>query len=848
MDTSLIGAEAVDLLSHITGQKLSQRDLTPPVIFLTALLTVLLGVMLADGTITDEEKQRWQKTINQFIPAEGNVRQFTQLLSKGVRQNQVYKKTRELLTLTAPLSESEKLLLISFGYEMSAADGEIDTREKKYLEAVAKLLGINTRYLTVLEAGFSHQGTLDPAALDEVQSLLDPARFHELDAMFVKAASDILATLPSKPEHKGTQQHLALSYGQLKEFQKYRKQLDNLFYQVFQIVQDCNNRDFLPQALAEEVGKVSRKLQSQRFRVAVVGEFSQGKSTLLNALLGEEIQPVRAIPCSGTVTVLKYGAHKRVICRYKDKRQEEISFEQYQLKAAISEEAALGSFSDELVQSEIEEIIFEHPDLDLCRSGVEIVDSPGLNEHPDRTAITQQLLKGTDAVIFLANASRPLTQGERDLIQDLKVQLNSGRTDEPAENLFIAVNFMDLLRREKDRQDVRQRIERFVQGQNIITGENRVHFISAQAALDAILTGTKDENLEDFQSFTQSIEKFLTVERGSLEIKQTVTKINALIQKGLAGLHQSEEFLDGKIQLSQAAHQEIIEQIGEASGRDIRIKLLANEITELAFEQTNESWNEWIEELGERLANKVEKWSSQHNPIFDQQKLRQDYVNQFLHNLQQEIDNWGNRELRDKILKQNLEVLDECIQEELNELQKSLATIDRHINANFSNQIDLAINGIKDSLGDFWTYVSGGLFAGGLGAGLLILVGLGGPIMWAVAGVSTAIAGALGFGMGSIHDQIKLKVFESGCDKFVEAKPQLMEKISETISLVFESRVEAATKVIEQAISLCENLLEQQEKIHKETLEQRDAEKAWLSQQRQELEQVQKNIEAILPS
>jgi hypothetical protein len=151
-------------------------------------------------------------------------------------------------------------------------------------------------------------------------------------------------------------------------------------------------------------------------------------------------------------------------------------------------------------------------------------------------------------------------------------------------------------------------------------------------------------------------------------------------------------------------------------------------------------------------------------------------------------------------------------------------------------------------LGDFWTYVSGGLFAGGLGAGLLILVGLGGPIMWAVAGVSTAIAGALGFGMGSIHDQIKLKVFESGCDKFVEAKPQLMEKISETISLVFESRVEAATKVIEQAISLCENLLEQQEKIHKETLEQRDAEKAWLSQQRQELEKVQKNIEAILPS
>src|SRR6478672_11435550 len=415
MNTGLISSETVELLSRLTGQKLSQRDLTPSVIFIAALVTVLLGVMFADGTVTDEEKQRWQQTLNRFISSQGNVRQLAQLLSKEVRQNLVYKKTQEILTLTTPLSESEKLLLIGFAYEMSAADGEIDTREKKYLEAVAKLLQINPHYLAVLEAGFTHQGTVEPTALAEVYTLLDPAQFQELDTIFVKAASDMLAVLPAKPEHKGTQQDLALSYAQLKEFQKYRKQLSNFCYQVFQIVQDCNNHDFLPQTLAEEIGKVSQKLQSQHFRVAVVGEFSQGKSTLLNALLGEEIQPVRAIPCSGTVTVLKYGAHKRVICRYKDKQQEEISLEQYQVKAAISEEAALGSLSDELIQAKIEEIIFEHPDLDLCRSGVEIVDSPGLNEHPDRTAITQQLLKGTDAVIFLANASRPLTQGERDL-------------------------------------------------------------------------------------------------------------------------------------------------------------------------------------------------------------------------------------------------------------------------------------------------------------------------------------------------------------------------------------------------------------------------------------------------
>ncbi|MEW6499177.1 MAG: TerB family tellurite resistance protein, partial [Cyanobacteriota bacterium] len=195
MDTSLVSSEAVDLLSRITGQKLRKQDLTPPVIFLAALITVLLGVMLLDGAVTDEEKRRWQQTINRFIPSE-DARQLSQLMSKGVRQNQVYKKLNELLMLTAPFSESERLLLIGFGYEMSAADGDMDAREKKYLEVIANRLEINPQHLAVLETGFSHQGTVEPAALEEVQSLLDPARFHALDAVFIKAANDMLAVLP----------------------------------------------------------------------------------------------------------------------------------------------------------------------------------------------------------------------------------------------------------------------------------------------------------------------------------------------------------------------------------------------------------------------------------------------------------------------------------------------------------------------------------------------------------------------------------------------------------------------------------------------------------------------------
>ncbi len=844
MDTSLVGSQAVDLFSRITGQKLTQKDLTPLVIFLVNLVTVLLGVIFVDGRVAEEDKQRLLTTLYRFSLPESNMRQLTHLMIKGVKENQVYKKVNELLKLTDPLSASERLLLIGFGYEMSAANSEMDGRQKKYLEVVAKHLGINPQHLIVLEAGFTHQGNVDLGAVDEAHFLLDPARFHELDTIFIKAASDLLAVLPAKSKHKETQQHKVLSYEELKKFQEYRKQLDNFCHQIFQIIQDCKERGFLPYMLIEEIGKVSHKLQSQRFRLAVLGEFSQGKSTLLNALLGEGIQPVREIPCTGTVTVLKYGTQKRVVCRYKDGREEEIPLNQYQLKATISEDAALSCLSDELAHSEIEEIVFEHPDLELCSSGVEIVDSPGLNEHPDRTAITQKLLKDTDAVIFLTNASRSLTLGERNLLQDLRTQLNYGKANEPANNLFVVGNFMDLVRTEKGREQVQQRIERFVQGQSpIVVGENRVHFISAQAAMDAILKGSEDDYLRAFEGFKQSLEKFLTLERGTLKIKHSITEVKGLIQKGLDGLHQAEDALDGKIKLSEAEKQKILEQIGEASGRDVRIRLLADQLRDQVIEQANEYWNKWIEELDGRLAYKSIEWSSKHSGIWSRDKLAQDYASQFNKDLSAELEIWINEQFKQAILKQPLETLDDAIRQELQTIHSEFQNLIYLLDNEFTNWTFLSENQTDWNLitnNGFW----GGFGAIGFGAALVPVVFIAGPILAIIAGLGAGLLG--GGGIAIIEESVKEKVFQLGCEQFVNSIDGIVNKLDQMICSVFSERVEIATEAIDKAISVYENLLEQQEKAHQETLEQREAEKVWIFQKRQELEQLYNELEAML--
>jgi len=849
MYTLPVKEDAVDLISRITAKNLAHRDATPSVIFLASLISVLLGVIFIDGKVAEEEKKTLLKTLYRFSSPESDVRKLTHLMIKGVKENQIYRKSDDLLTLTASLTESQRLLLIGFGYEMSAADGEMDSREKNYLEMLGKCLNINSEYLTVFEAAFTHQENLNLAILEEVRFLLEPVRFQGLDTVFVKAARDMLDILPALTEKKSTQQSFAISYDELKQFQEHRQQLDNICIQTFKIFQDCQKRNFISETFIDEAKAIWQKHQSERFRLAVVGEFSQGKSTFINALLGEEIQPAREIPCSGAVTVLKYGNQKRVICRYKDGTEEEIPFDDYREKVSIPENAAIDCLSDELAQSQIEEIIFEHPGLELCKSGVEIVDSPGLNEHPERTAITQKLLKDTDAAIFLTNASRPLTQGERDLLHEIRVYLNGGKDDEPADNLFIACNFIDLIRTDKGKEQIKQRITKFVQGEKpLIAGKNRVHFISAQAALDAIIQGSKDAYLEDFNYFVSSTENFLRFERGELKLKRLNLILDKFNKKCDKVLNQAQNTIEGKISISETDRQEIIEQIGEISGRDIKIYTLAKTLKKEAYNKAIEYRKKWYENLCDRISTKSESWHSEHSHIWSQDKLIKDYTNQFIRDLSLEIDEWGTKVLKDIILQNNIKFLDANIEHELDAIQADFKNLDIQVHSDFSSQIQLSIDGISD---DFMGFVGigGGIGIGGaLAAGLLVFTGFG-FIAVIAASVAATIAGSFGLGvldMDGLHHQIKKKIIEEGLKKFDDSIDRMDEKISEIIDTVFDSKVESVNKIIAQAISLYENLLEQQEHVSSETIEERFAEKAWISQKRGELEQIQQHMKSII--
>jgi uncharacterized tellurite resistance protein B-like protein len=199
MDVSLVKPEAVTLLSQVTGRDLDRQDLSPMLLFLAALVTVMLGVIVIDRRIDAAEQHRLQGLLESFITSDHSLYALIQEMIQGIERQQVYLNPQQVLALATPLSESERLLLIALGYEMAAADGEVDARETMYLRAIAHRLDVHIRHITTLENGFSHQEISDPEALSQVRALLDPSFFQTVELGLSQIASNLLAALPTLP-------------------------------------------------------------------------------------------------------------------------------------------------------------------------------------------------------------------------------------------------------------------------------------------------------------------------------------------------------------------------------------------------------------------------------------------------------------------------------------------------------------------------------------------------------------------------------------------------------------------------------------------------------------------------
>ncbi|WP_009633803.1 hypothetical protein [Synechocystis sp. PCC 7509] len=229
--------------------------------------------------------------------------------------------------------------------------------------------------------------------------------------------------------------------------------------------------------------------------------------------------------------------------------------------------------------------------------------------------------------------------------------------------------------------------------------------------------------------------------------------------------------------------QQIIEKIGEVSGRDIKIRQLGERIIEQSIEEAEESWNKWQEGLKNRLIQKSQKWNSPHNPVFSQKDLVKDYIKCFNRDLGEEIDCWEHQEFASVILKRNIAALNTNIKLEIKAAKALSQNKEQQLQTNLYEQVKLSFIRINDDV------VSKGWF-------------LTDPEICALPDFFTLLKLDL-YGLG------KNKIVELGFQNFETSKEKIYKKLTEIVKSLINNKVQAASQVVEQVISSYENLLEQ---------------------------------------
>src|SRR6476659_930942 len=170
------------------------------------------------------------------------------------------------------------------------------------------------------------------------------------------------------------------------------------------------------------------KLESERFHLVVLGEFNHGKSTFVNALLGQDVLPTGITPTTASINHVVYAPQPQA--RIVLKTGESRNIDPSQLKEWVT---VVGGHAEEVAFVEL-----GYPS-DMLKNSVVLVDTPGVNDlNEARAEVTYGYVPRADAVVFLLDAGQALKDSEREFLRSRV--LESAR-----DRLIFVLGKMDLL-------------------------------------------------------------------------------------------------------------------------------------------------------------------------------------------------------------------------------------------------------------------------------------------------------------------------------------------------------------------------------------------------------------------
>ncbi|MEZ4380207.1 MAG: dynamin family protein [Nannocystaceae bacterium] len=154
----------------------------------------------------------------------------------------------------------------------------------------------------------------------------------------------------------------------------------------------------------------ARERLARPLTIAVMGEFSSGKSTFVNALLGEAIAPMGVLPTTTTINVFRRGPTGGARIYFRDDR------------VGTLQRGDIHNFLhslDDVRASQIRHVEIERTGARMGDASV--VDTPGLNAlDAFHERVAREFIDEADAVIWIFSATRGSTASEAGMLSTLR--------------------------------------------------------------------------------------------------------------------------------------------------------------------------------------------------------------------------------------------------------------------------------------------------------------------------------------------------------------------------------------------------------------------------------------------
>lgn len=413
--------------------------------------------------------------------------------------------------------------------------------------------------------------------------------------------------------------------------------------------------DSIKRSLRKQLDAIVAKQNDKVLNISVIGEFSTGKSSFINALVGHELLAVNVL--QGTtvaITIIEYGASYSLSLVDKNGNSTTTEYKNINyLSSALQHYTTDPSYADS-----ISHVRVTLPS-DILKNGFRIIDTPGTNSLEQwHEEITRRAIYDiSDMSIILVDASRPMPET---LVGFVESTLGNNVKD----CLFVA-NKIDIIR-SRERNGMLQFIQKKINLEFDIEGAEILPFASVALTnlfskdIVTIDDDSKQLTFDSLQSIfsftaqkrikTQAKKLLLLIDNMYANLNANITHVAQQYQKELRTLEQSKQmdfrpFIAQQIALRQkrfiTSAQEK-KRVTDMETDNLVNAAIANINSKIDSHTTStlDGLSKYIKEgeltsdikvEGAQIANKTEKKFNQIKPIFNRQltEFQSDFEKEF---------------------------------------------------------------------------------------------------------------------------------------------------------------------------------------------------------------------------